>query len=102
MNCANRRVAVPLRRCYSPFMARKRRDALRVKLDRLAEQIADEALSNTDIDPRDKVNALKVAGAYWTASRKGEDTDKDPSAWDLYTRKITGNGKDRDGEEDAA
>lgn len=84
-----------------PFMARKRRDALRVKLDKLAEEITDEAHA-TDVELKDKVNALKVAGAYWAMSRKGEEPEKEPSAWERYGSRIAGNGKDEDAEEDAA
>jgi hypothetical protein len=83
-------------------MARKRRDPLRLKLDRLAEQIADSVLTNPEITLRDKVNALKVAGSYWGISRKGEKPQEEPDAWDLYRNKIAGNGKDHDAEEDAA
>jgi hypothetical protein len=81
-------------------MARKPRDALRSKLDRLAEKIADEALGNADMSLRDKVNALKVAGGYWGLSRKGEEPPKEPDAWDDYRSRIAGNGKDRDAAED--
>jgi hypothetical protein len=82
-------------------MARKRRDALRSKLDRLAEQIADEVLGSA-VELRDKVNALKVAGAYWGLSRKGEKPEDEPDAWGVYQRRISGNGKDHDAAQDDA
>jgi hypothetical protein len=81
-------------------MARKRRDALRMKLDKLAEQIADEVLGAA-VDLRDKVNALKIAGAYWGLSRKGEKLDDEPDAWGGYQRRIMGNGKDHDAQDAA-
>ena len=86
-------------------MARKRRDPLRTKLDRLAEQIADEALGSEEAEPvplRDKVTALKVAGAYWGISRKGEKLDAEPDAWTGYQRRMVGNGKDHDAAQDDA
>jgi hypothetical protein len=83
-------------------MARKRRDALRTKLDRLAEQIADEVLSSGEVTLRDKVTALKIAGAYWGLSRKGEKPDDESDAWGVYQRRITGNGKDHDAAQDDA
>lgn len=92
-------------------MPRKPRDALRTKLDRLAEQIADQALTGLDapaedtgtLSLRDKVNVLKVAGAYYGISRKTGGSDKkEPNAWEGYTSRILGNGQDHDAEEDRA
>ena len=87
-------------------MARKRRDPLRAKLDRLAEKIADEALAPDGGGPpltfSQKANALKIAGAYYAVSRKSEKAPDEPSAWDEYHRRIAGNGRDHDAEEDAA
>jgi len=82
-------------------MARRRRDALRAKLEKLAEKIADEALQLPAEEIRDKVNALKAAGAYWGLSRKGEKPDDDEgAAWGKYASAITGKGNGHDAAED--
>lgn len=81
-------------------MARRPRSSaasLRGKLDALAEKTADEAM---DAPLNQKVNALKVCGAYWAMSRK---SDKDggqvgDSAWDRYAEAMYSNGKDADAE----
>ena len=72
------------------------KDKLKGLLDDLAEKAVSAVLEDTEATPREMSDVLKVAGSYWAVSRKGEDTDKPPSAWTKYHEKMTANGKDTD------
>jgi hypothetical protein len=77
-------------------------DRLRQKLDRLAEQVVDDASKAVDdkLAAHQRIDALKVAGAWYTASRKSEpQAPVDQSAWSKY-REAMFNGKGHDAETD--
>ena len=73
------------------------KDKLRILLDKLAERAVSAVLDDSEATPRAMSDVLKVAGGYWAVSRKNEDTDEPPSAWEHYGEKMQGLGKDNDG-----
>ena len=72
-------------------------DKLRNLLDDLAEKAVMMILADGDATPRAMSDVLKVAGGYWAVSRKGEDPDKAPSAWERYGKAMAVSEKEEHG-----
>jgi hypothetical protein len=73
-------------------------DKLKGLLDDLAEKAVQAVLSDAEATPRAMSDVLKVASGYWAVSRKGEDGEKEPSAWSKYHQAMTAtDGKEENG-----
>ena len=77
-------------------MARKQ--ALEAALLRLAEDIVNRA-SGADVKLEDKIESLKVAGAFWLGARKvklklGDDSEDATPTFGNFKKLINGAGKE--------